>query len=121
MLTHHNRGNGYLSVTIEGRQYSLHRLMLETFVRPPKAREVGRHLNDDRSDNRLENLAWGTYKDNADDRARNGKYAKKTHCIRNHPFNVENTWLTKEGYQQCKKCHRDRQRFHARRLRGCSR
>jgi len=35
---------------------------------------VLRHLNDDPADNRIENLAWGTYSDNAYDAMRNEKW-----------------------------------------------
>src|SRR5215471_1608313 len=43
----------------------VHRLILEAFVGPcPKGMEA-RHLNGDRQDNRLVNLAWGTRLENA--------------------------------------------------------
>jgi len=45
---------------------------LTTFVRPPKLGELGRHLNDINTDNKLENLAWGTNKQNMADMIRNG-------------------------------------------------
>lgn len=53
--------------------WRVHRAVLHAFVGPPAEGEVGRHLNDEKSDNRLENLAWGTHQDNSDDRVRNGK------------------------------------------------
>lgn len=47
----------------------VHRLVLEAFVGPcPKGMEC-RHLNGDSGDNRLENLRWGTPRENAADRA----------------------------------------------------
>lgn len=52
---------------------SAHQLILETFVGPrPKGQEA-RHLNDIRSDNRVENLAWGTHKENYEDMKKNGR------------------------------------------------
>jgi predicted XRE-type DNA-binding protein len=42
---------------------------------------VLRHLNDDPNDNRVENLAWGTYHDNAQDSMRNNTFQRgSAHC-----------------------------------------
>ncbi len=54
----------------------LHRLVLMTFDRKPKRGEIGRHLNDIKSDNRIENLEWGTHQDNVDDMMRNDTVAR---------------------------------------------
>ncbi len=50
----------------------IHRLVLETFVGPCPTGQEARHLNDDKSDCRLENLCWGTPKENGEDKVRNG-------------------------------------------------
>lgn len=56
------------------RSYRVHELMLAAFVGPaPFPRAHGRHLNDESSDNRIENLAWGTGQENAYDAIRNGR------------------------------------------------
>lgn len=52
-------------------------LLLTTFVRLPKAGEVARHLNDIPIDDDLDNLAWGTHKENSQDMCRNGHH----HCV----------------------------------------
>lgn len=40
---------------------------------PPSIEEnLGRHLDDDRANNTICNLAWGSVQDNADDAVRNG-------------------------------------------------
>lgn len=93
------------------RYFRIHRLLLTTFVRPPEPGEVGRHLNDDRLDNRLENLAWGTYSDNSRDVVRNGKnyWLNKTHCIAGHelaPGNVQMVRSGKYTRRSCKACRR---------------
>lgn len=49
-----------------------HRLALLAFVGPCPAGMQARHLNDDRHDNRIENLRWGTPLENAADARRNG-------------------------------------------------
>jgi hypothetical protein len=46
----------------------VHRLILETFVGPRPPGKQCRHLNGDSLDNRLENLAWGTFHENFADR-----------------------------------------------------
>jgi hypothetical protein len=49
------------------------RLVLEAFVGPKPEGQLVRHLNDIRSDNRRENLQYGTVAENAEDARRNGK------------------------------------------------
>ena len=54
-------------------RFFVHCLVLTAFVGPcPKGME-SRHLNDVPGDNRLENLKWGTRKENVQDALRNGK------------------------------------------------
>jgi hypothetical protein len=54
----------------------VHCLVLETFVGPcPKGAEC-RHLNSDPSDNRLNNLKWGTRSENAQDAIRRGTFSR---------------------------------------------
>lgn len=51
----------------------IHQLILLTFHGPrPSPTAVARHLNGNARDNRAENLAWGTAKENAADRDRHG-------------------------------------------------
>lgn len=75
VLHQHEQASGHRSVFIRGNRQNLyvHRLVLSAFVRLPETGEVGRHLDDDQSNNRLENLAWGTLSDNARDRVINQK------------------------------------------------
>ena len=50
----------------------IHRLVLETYVGPrPKGMEC-RHLDNNPANNQLENLCWGTKKENQHDRIKNG-------------------------------------------------
>jgi hypothetical protein len=52
-------------------------LMLEVFIGPrPSKKHVARHLNDKCYDDVLENLAWGTRKDNTLDAIKNGIFGK---------------------------------------------
>lgn len=53
--------------------FTLHRLLAENFVPNPDNLPVVRHLNDDPDDYDLDNLAWGTSKDNWQDAINNGR------------------------------------------------
>lgn len=49
-------------------------LVLLTFIGPPKPQQrLSRHLDDDRNNNHVANLAWGTDGDNIADAIRNGR------------------------------------------------
>lgn len=105
---------GYPSVSLykDGIQKirRIHQLVLEAFVGPcPPACEC-LHANDVASDNRLENLHWGSKSENITETVRNGSHrnARKTHCKRQHEFTVENTRLDWEGRRQCRACDRIR-------------
>jgi hypothetical protein len=69
---------GYLFVTLysHGKQthHQLHHLVADAILAPKSTTDtVVRHLNDNRLDNRVENLARGTSSDNAVDAFRNSK------------------------------------------------
>lgn len=57
------------------KQISISRLLALTYIGPPPAaKSVVRHLNGDHTDNRLENLAWGSHADNMADARRHGSF-----------------------------------------------
>lgn len=53
--------------------YTVHRLVLEAFVRPATEKDHAMHKNDQRADNRLSNLRWGTRQENSLDMASKGR------------------------------------------------
>ena len=54
----------------------VHVLVAEAFIGPRGDHQVCRHLNDNPLDNRSDNLAWGSQRDNMEDAARNGSIRK---------------------------------------------
>ncbi len=65
--------DGYLTVKIQGKPRTVHRLVLEAFVGPCPPGMQCRHLDGNPANNRLENLAWGTHAENAADKIRHGR------------------------------------------------
>ena len=65
-----------MSLRCNGRRVHryLHRLVAEAFIPNLHGYPEVRHLNDDPSDNEVENLAWGTQSDNMCDCIRNGHF-----------------------------------------------
>lgn len=106
-------GNGYpmarLSRHSEVSAKYVHRLVLEAFCGAPAPGDEGCHLNGVRTDNRLENLYWGTHSENIFDAVRHRTHhqAAKTHCKRGHKFSEENIIRTPEGYRRCRTCTRN--------------
>jgi hypothetical protein len=66
-------GYAYVRVCINGipKSYRLHRLVLEAFSNESNGPHV-RHLNGNKCDNKIENLAWGTAKENCMDKKIHG-------------------------------------------------
>ena len=111
---------GYLRVglCIDGKVEikTVHQLVLLAFVGPRSSGMEVRHLNGIRSDNRLENLKYGTKKENNADTLLHGHHhmANRTECHLGHPFNATNTYsyrTTKGGQgRKCKTCGIERDR-----------
>lgn len=85
---------GYLRVTLyengKPKHYLIHRLMAQTFLPNPKNLPEVNHLDNNPANNRLENLAWCTAKENSRwSKSKpvimyytNKKYGKTFSCIR---------------------------------------
>ena len=87
-----SRGYFRVSLSKNGKRlpYTIHRLVALAFLGPPPfAKAVIRHLNGDRVDNRVENLCWGTSKENSADRERHGRIARgDASWSRRHPERI---------------------------------
>ena len=106
------RNIGPNGTTTTGKVYCcyIHRLVLESFVGPCPDGKLCRHFPDkDTSNNRLDNLSWGTQEQNMQDKYVHGT-ALKTHCRRGHELTPENTCVSKNGKRACRKCRNDTHR-----------
>lgn len=80
-----NPRSGYMLVrlTIDGKRCTFRLNVLVTTVfhgDKPTPRHQSRHLNGDKANNAASNLAWGTPKENADDRERHGTTSRGETC-----------------------------------------
>jgi hypothetical protein len=63
---------GYLRVNVPEMHRLVHNMVLEEFCCPrPDKKMQARHLDDDKHNNHISNLAWGTQEENYEDRRRN--------------------------------------------------
>jgi len=114
-------GQGYPRVCLRygarDNLHYVHRLVAEAFLGPaPRGKPNVLHWNDIPDDNRVENLRWGSQKENSDDQSRNRGYwnAKKTHCPHGHEYNERNTHRDpRTGRRHCRECRKARQRAYA--------
>lgn len=85
LLTPQRWGGPYAQVLLRNddgpKAMHVHRLVLLAFAGPADGR-VARHLDGDPSNNNLNNLAWGTYKENSADQVRHGT----SHLGDRHPL-----------------------------------
>lgn len=83
----------------------VHLLVAAAFLGPRPARMETRHLDGDKLNNRLANLAYGTSSDNKLDTVRAGRHrnARKTHCPAGHPYDEANT-IRRGGFRYCRAC-----------------
>lgn len=54
------KGERYLAVTLDGKQHFIHRLVAELFIPNPSDKYSVDHINQNKQDNRVENLRWAT-------------------------------------------------------------
>ena len=99
-----------LNLRSSGKYLYVHRVAAEVFIGPPPFEgAIVRHLNDNPLDNRVENLAWGTYSENSRDAVANGRdyLASKTLRSRGHPLLGPNLVPSAEC-RSCLACSRAR-------------
>lgn len=111
-------GNGYLKVYIPGSGRSnhcqplVHRLVAAAFLGPCLPGMEVRHGDGFRSNNRIENLCYGSVGDNAQDAMEHGthqgaKMLAKTECPQGHPYSGSNVYVNpNNGRRHCRICQR---------------
>ncbi|AEK09706.1 DnaQ [Mycobacterium phage Mozy] len=99
-----------VNVRLEGesirKPVSVHRLACIAFHGPPPSPDhLVRHLNDVGTDNRPDNLRWGTKSENAYDSIRLGTHflSKQKQCKRGHPL----IRMKSSDHRWCPQCHRE--------------
>jgi hypothetical protein len=110
ILTQRATEFGHLNVQVSrwgtSKPARVHRLIAAAFHGPqPVSFLEIRHLNGDPTDNRPENLAWGTRSENQQDAVSHGTHpsTRKTQCPQSHPLDLANTYLYR-GKRSCRKC-----------------
>ena len=112
VLKGRNNLYGHYTVQLRGRTKMVHRLVAESFIGPaPEGKPLVLHWDDDKNNNRVSNLRWGTQSDNIQDSVRNGSHSKasRKECPNGHPFAGENVTLI-GSTRRCLTCHRERAR-----------
>lgn len=107
-----SKSTGYLYVSFSSNgvkeRRPIHRVVAQSFLPNPKGLPLVRHLNDVKTDNRVENLAWGTYRENGLDSVANGGHRmfSITQCPHGHPYDEGNTRINPLGRRECRICRK---------------
>ena len=109
--------SGHKYVIVASAATTVHSIVAAAFIGPRPDGMETRHLNGDPSDNRPENLAYGTRSEKAEDSKRHGThfYAGITVCKRGHDLTDQaNLQKTAKGSARriCLACRRERQRLY---------
>lgn len=120
ILSPGHRSNGYLHVNLyyghkKSKSIYVHTVVLEAFVGTrPSPEMVARHLDDNRTRNHVDNLAWGTESQNQYDKVRNGNhhYARRNACKWGHEYTPENTYIRERGKWKSRVCKTCETNYH---------
>lgn len=110
-----NGGHLYLTLHKDGKRkhWFTHQLVLLAFVGPyPAGCEEIRHLDGDPTNNRLDNLRYGTHTQNVTDMVavhKTHRNTRKSQCKHGHPFDAANTYVRPDGNRDCRTCAKSRQ------------
>ena len=106
--------NGYQIVTLwrsgVQRTWLVHRLVLLAFIGEPGTGVEALHADGDRTNNRLDNLSWGTHSENQFDQVSHGTHpnASKDRCPLGHLYSENNTYnYPGRAHRACRTCRRE--------------
>lgn len=105
----------YLHVTLSRdnvrSNHRVHVLVMTTFGGSRRAGMHACHRDGNASNNRADNLYWGTPMENQRDKARHGtdrRALKRGYCAQGHPWTEANTYFSKRnGTPTCRTCRRE--------------
>lgn len=104
-----DKQTGYFRVSLGRavRPTPVHVWVLTAFVGKCPEGQEGLHENNDKSNNGVLNLSWGTQSNNALDRVRHGVHhgATKTVCLCAHTLFPPNLRKRKDTYRECLACY----------------
>lgn len=103
-----------VTLSLDNRRHdrTVHSLVALAWLGPvPDGLQV-RHLDDDPLNATIENLVYGTPRENIFDtvRSRRHKEVRKTHCSQGHLYDSANTRVDRAGKRKCRACDRVRRR-----------
>ena len=89
----------------------IHQLVAAAFIGPRPTGMQVRHLDGNKSNNHISNLAYGTPSQNEQDKRSHGTnpMLNRAHCSQGHEYTATNTY-TGRGYRECRTCKRERAR-----------
>ena len=98
--------NGYRKVAIDGKMYSIHRLIAEAFIPNPENKPTVDHKNRCRDDNRVTNLRWATHReqrDNSEQVLGAADYgARSCDDLKTYKTNYMKDYMSRPGYKEHK-------------------
>lgn len=116
-MAQHRDAGGYARVGLVfdagiRRRVKVSQLVARAFIGPQHSGMHVRHLDGDRANDSLPNLAYGTPQQNTQDSLRHGTHyeASKTHCTRGHELTPENIYVlsTRPTERRCRACDNQR-------------
>ena len=97
---------GYPSATLAGRTVRVHQVVAAAFLGPRPPGQLVRHAADDKNDNWIGSLSYGSPQENSDDGRRNEVRRKR--CARGHSLTPDNVYIRPDGRRLCLTCIQDR-------------